>query len=179
MSRSKAVKTTNKRGGKISKPAVLKPEHSVATFDCGKEPINKWLKTRAKNASETDTARTYVVCRGTKRVIGFYALAAGSVEHSKAPGNLRRNSPDPIPVIILAMFGVDLTEQRQGIGQDLLNDAIRRALQAARIIGARALLIHAFDEPAAKFYRERNFRKLNVNEETYFMSMRELRDALP
>jgi GNAT superfamily N-acetyltransferase len=77
------------------------------------------------------------------------------------------------------MFGVDTEEQGRGLGQDLLNDAIRRALQAARIIGARALLIHAFDEAAARYYRDRNFRKLNVNEETFFMSMRELRDALP
>jgi GNAT superfamily N-acetyltransferase len=175
---SKESDAKPKRSGKISKPAALKAGHSITNFDCGREPINKWLKTRAKAASENDTARTYVVCRGSKRVIGFYALAAGAVERASAPGSLRRNIPDPIPVIILAMFGVDKDEQGQGLGQDLLNDAIRRALQAARIIGARALLIHALDAAAAKFYRDRNFAQFSAREETYYITMRELRDAL-
>ena len=166
-----------RRDGKISKPAALKPGHDVAAFDCGREPINAWLKTRAKKAGNGDTARTYVVCHG-RRVIGFYALAAGAVERAAAPGALRRNSPDPIPVIILAMFGVDRAEQGRGLGQDLLSDAIKRALQAARIIGARALLIHALDAAAAKYYRERGFAQLGAEGETFFVAMRELREAL-
>jgi GNAT superfamily N-acetyltransferase len=178
VSKSKEVKPSAKRIGKVSKPATLKPGHDVAAFDCGREPINNWLKTRAKKASENDTARTYVVCRGSKRVIGFYALAAGAVERASAPGRLSRNSPDPIPVIILAMFGVDAREQGQGLGQDLLADAMRRALQAARIIGARALLIHALDAAAAKYYRDRNFAQLSADEETFFVTMKELREAL-
>lgn len=162
---------------KISKPAALKPGHDVSAFDCGREPINAWLKIRAKKAGESDTARTYVVCRG-RRVIGFYALAAGAVERAAAPGALRRNSPDPIPVIILAMFGVDRAEQGRGLGQDLLSDAIKRALQAARIIGARALLIHALDAAAAKYYRERGFAQMGAEGETFFVTMRELREGL-
>jgi hypothetical protein len=44
-----------------------------------------------------------VVCKkDTKQVAGFYSLATGSVNHTEATGNLRRNMPDPIPVIILA-----------------------------------------------------------------------------
>ena len=177
MSKPKEVETTAKRGGKISKPAALKPGHNVTNFDCEREPINKWLKTRAKKATETDTARTYVICRGTKRVIGFYALAAGAVARESAPGALRRNVPDPIPVIILAMLGVHKDEKGQGLGEDLLSDATRRALQAARIIGARALLIHALDPAAAKYYRDRNFSQL-AGEETFYMTMKELREAL-
>jgi GNAT superfamily N-acetyltransferase len=167
-----------KRSGKISKPAALKPGHDVAGFDCGRDLINNWLGTRAKKAGENDTARTYVVCRGTKRVIGFYALAAGAVDRDSAPGPLRRNAPDPIPVIILAMFGVDSAEQGQGIGQDLLSDAMRRTLQAARIIGARALLVHTLDAAAAKYYQERNFAPLDAQKETFYITMREVRDAL-
>ena len=119
-----------------------------------------------------------MVCRGSKKVIGFYALAAGAVEHNQAPGALRRNAPDPIPVIILAQFGVDSQEQGQGLGTDLLSHAMRRALQAAKIIGARALLIHALDDAAAQFYRSHNFRPLDERGETFYMSMREMRDAL-
>ena len=166
------------RGGCITKPAALKPGHDVSSFDCERDRMTSWLGERAKNATESGTARTYVVCRGSRKVIGFYALAAGAVERGSAPGALRRNVPDPIPVIILAMFGVDKNEKRQGIGEDLLNDAMRRALQAARIIGARAMLIHALDAAAARYYRERNFRAFDEKEETFYISMREIRDAI-
>jgi len=167
-----------KRSGRISKPAALKPGHDVSSFDCERDQVTNWLKDRAKKATENDTARTYVVCRGRRKVIGFYALAAGAVDRSSAPGALRRNVPDPIPVIILAMFGVDKTEKRQGIGEDLLNHAMRRALQAARIIGARALLIHALDAAAARYYRERNFAPFDDKQETFYLSMKEIRDGL-
>jgi GNAT superfamily N-acetyltransferase len=167
-----------KRSGRISRPAALKPGHDVSSFDCERDPVTNWLKERAKKAAESDTARTYVVCRGPRKVIGFYALAAGAVDRSSAPGALRRNVPDPIPVIILAMFGVDKGEKRQGIGEDLLNDAMRRALQAARIIGARALLIHALDPAAAKYYKDRNFCPFDEKQETFYISMREIRDAI-
>jgi GNAT superfamily N-acetyltransferase len=163
---------------RITKPAALRPGHDVSSFDCERDRITSWLTERAKKASESDTARTYVVCRGTRRVVGFYALAAGAVERSAAPGALRRNAPDPIPAIVLAMLGVDKSEKGRGIGQDLLSDAMRRALQAARIIGARALVIHALDAAAARYYRERDLRPFDPSEETFYMSMKEIRDAM-
>ncbi len=173
------VKTTTvSSSGKISKPAALKPGHNVDNFDCGSDLINSWLKDRAKKASESDTAKTFVVCRGTKRVIGFYALAAGSVERATAPRPLKQNMPDPVPVIILAMFGVDKAESGKGLGADLLNDALRRALLVAQNIGARAVLVHALDARAAKYYRDHNFRPFDEKEQTFYVTMRELRDGI-
>jgi GNAT superfamily N-acetyltransferase len=170
---AREAKTTS-----VTKPAPLRAGHDVAGFDCGREPINVWLKDRAKKAIEGDTARTYVVCRG-KRVIGYYALAAGAVAHAQAPSGLSRNTPDPIPVIILARLGVDARDQGRGLGQDLLSDAMRRSLQAARIIGARALLIHALDADAARFYEGVGMKRLKPPDEmTFFVSMKEMRAGL-
>lgn len=168
-----------KQSARISKPAALKAGHDVAGFACGRAQIDDWLKNRAKKAIESDTARTYVVCRGTRRVVGYYALAAGAVARESAPSALSRNAPDPVPVIILARLGVHEDEQGRGIGRDLLADAMRRALQAARIIGARALLIHALDAEAARFYAGLGFARLKGPEETtFFVTMKEMRDAL-
>ncbi len=179
MARNVEQAEVKKRSGKISKPAALKPGHDVSSFDCTREVINKWLKERAKKATESDTARTFVICRGTKLVIGFYALAAGSVEHAGAVGNIRRNAPDPIPVIILAMLGVDKNEQGQGLGPNLLADGMRRALNASRNIGARALLVHALDDEAEAFYKKLNFRQVSAADpRTLYISMKEMRDAL-
>lgn len=166
------------KAARLTKPAPLKASHAATAFDCGREPINAWLKDRAKKAIESETARTYVICRG-KRVVGYYALAAGAVAHAQAPGGLSRNTPDPIPVIILARLGVDRSEQGQGLGQDLLSDAMRRSLQAARIIGARALLIHALDADAARFYEGLGMKRLKPPDEmTFFIGMKEMRAGL-
>ncbi|HYD89534.1 MAG TPA: GNAT family N-acetyltransferase [Vitreimonas sp.] len=176
---TKKQQAVAKQSAKISKPTALKAGHDVAGFSCGRAQIDDWLKNRAKKALESDTARTYVVCRGPKRVIGYYALAAGAVARESASGALSRNAPDPIPVIILARLGVDAGEQGQGIGRDLLADAMRRSLQAARIIGARALLIHALDADAARFYEGLGFARLKAPEETtFFVTMREMREGL-
>jgi GNAT superfamily N-acetyltransferase len=90
-------------------------------------------------------------------VAGFYSLAAGAVAHELAAGKLRRNMPDPIPVLVLGRLGVDLGFQGRGLGSALLRDAILRSLQAAEIAGIRALLVQAKNESARAFYLRSGF----------------------
>ena len=116
------------------------------------------------------TARTIVVCREELRVVGYFSLAAGSVEHETAPGALKRNAPDPIPVIILARMAIAIEEQFKGLGSALLAEAMKRTVKASSIIGARALIVHALDDRAANFYRAHGFRPLSG--ETYFIPVK-------
>jgi GNAT superfamily N-acetyltransferase len=163
---------------RLTRPAPLKLAHNVDTFDCGRDVISVWLKKQAKKASLTDTARTFVVCRG-RRVVGFYSLAAGGVDRSGASGRLARNSPDPIPVFILARLGVHSEEQGNGLGQSLVADAMKRSLLGARHIAARALLVHALDAEAARFYKQHGFAPLSeIAETTLYITLKEIRDAL-
>lgn len=97
-----------------------------------------------------------MVCEG-KRVIGYYALAAGSVQRVQTQGRIRRNMPDPIPAIVLGRLAVDQAWQGHGMGADLLQDAVLRALRASREIGARVLLCHAIDAAAQAFYLHHGF----------------------
>lgn len=90
-------------------------------------------------------ARTFVVCKtGTKQVAGFYSLATGSVNHTETTGRLRRNMPDPIPVIILARLAVDVSLHGKGVGADLLHDAVLRCYRVAENIGVRAIMVRAY-----------------------------------
>ena len=102
-------------------------------------------------------SRTYVVCP-QKHVIAFYILATGAVQCRNAPGRIRCNMPDPIPVIILGRLAVHLEWQKKGLGGDLLADAVKRTLQAANIAGIRALLVHALSEEAKQFYQRFGFQ---------------------
>jgi GNAT superfamily N-acetyltransferase len=97
-----------------------------------------------------------VVCVGRK-VVGYYTLAAGAVAHAEAPGRLRRNMPDPVPVMVLGRLAVDRTIHGQGVGTGLLRDAVLRTVQAAEIVGIRAILVHAISEAARRFYEKYGF----------------------
>ncbi|MFE1748571.1 GNAT family N-acetyltransferase [Coleofasciculus sp. H7-2] len=132
-------------------PEPLQATHDVETFDCGKPSLNDWLRKRALENEATGASRTYVVCY-ENQVVGYYSLANGSAIHSEAPGKIKRNMPDPIPVMVLGRLAVDINHQRKGIGKGLVKDAILRTLQASEIAGIRAILVHALDEDAKRFY---------------------------
>jgi GNAT superfamily N-acetyltransferase len=136
-------------------PVLYEPQrHDVSSFDCGSEAQTRWLRQIARTAQATGTARVYVVSPAAEnRVVGYHALAAASVSHEDAsPALLKSAGRSPIPIILLARLGVDVTAQGQGLGTALVKDAMLRASQAAEIVGARALLIHAESDRARGFY---------------------------
>ena len=104
-------------------------------------------------------SRTYVVIDAAddERVIGYYCLASGALAVTDAPGSIRRNMPDPIPMAILGRLAVDHTCKGKGLGVALLQDAMRRSTQAAAILGIRGLLAHAISPQAKTFYEYHGF----------------------
>ena len=144
--------------GAIAAPEPLSPRHHVSQFDCGVPGINVWLQRKARLNESKGGARTYVVCV-QDRVIAFYSLAASSVERRRVSSRVGRSMPEPIPVILLGQLAVDADYQCRGLGSDLLFDADRRALAAAGVIGARAIVVQGLDERAATFYQHHGFTR--------------------
>ncbi len=147
---------TSASGPPVSAPARIAAVHDLGPFACGNAALDDWLKQRALPA-DGRSARTFVACRANV-VIGYYALSTGGVEHAAVPGRLRRNMPNPLPIVILGRLAVDRTEQGSGIGRGLLKDALLRAAQASEAVGFRAILVHAVDEAAVAFYARYGFR---------------------
>lgn len=133
----------------------LSSDHETAEFACGSEAQTSWLRRHAVQAGQSDTSKVYVVCRaGTRRVVGYYALAAGSVSHDSAPPRITRGlGRYPVPVILLTRLGVDTEEQGRGLGSSLVRDALLQTASIAEKVGVRALLIHAETAEAAQLYR--------------------------
>lgn len=113
-----------------------------------------------------------------RRVVGYYALAVGAVAHAEAPGRIRRNMPDPIPVMVIGRLAVDQTVQGQSLGPALLRDAVLRTLQAAEIAGIRAILVHAISERAKRFYEKWGFVASPVEPMTLMITVAEARKAM-
>lgn len=118
--------------------------------------LNDWFEKRALANEKSGASRTYVVCSAGK-VVGYYALANGGVALAKAQGRVRRNMPDPLPVMIVGRLAVERSWQGRNIGRSLLRDAILRTIQAAEIEGIRAILAHAISEDAKRFYERYGF----------------------
>jgi GNAT superfamily N-acetyltransferase len=158
-------------------PQPLLPTHHVADFDSGEPSLDDWLKRRAAKNQANGSSRTYVVCQGTA-VVGFYSLAAGAIRHAEAPPRLKRNRPDPVPVLVLGRMAIASTHQQQGMGTALLNDAIHRAVLASEIAGVAALLVHAKSESAKRFYLSRGFIDSPVKPMTLCLMLGTVQQAL-
>ncbi|OBX10093.1 GCN5 family acetyltransferase [Gallibacterium salpingitidis] len=140
-----------------SAPELLKFHHHLNSFDCGEEVLNLWLKRNALKNQQNQASRTFVICK-ENIVVGFYALAAGSVTHQFVSGALRRNMPEPIPVIVLGRLAIDVKYQGKKLGAALLKDAVLRAKNVAEQVGVKALLVHALNDNARKFYLNYGFQ---------------------
>lgn len=134
--------------------------HDCLSFDSGVGEFDEWLRRTAPVAAASGTSATWVLCRAD-RVVGYYALAMGSVEHRGAPSRLRRGQPDPVPVLLLARLALDRSEQGGGLGADLLRDALIRATAGARDYGARAVIVDAINDRAIEFYQHNGFLPLS------------------
>jgi GNAT superfamily N-acetyltransferase len=131
--------------------------HIVEDFDCGHDALNRFISRFALNSQSAGSAQTYVALTDEK-VVGYYSLAVGAVAHSQAPTRMVKGlARHPVPVMLLARLAVDNGAKRKGLGVALLHDALARTLQAADIAGIRAVIVHAKDNEARRFYEHFDF----------------------
>jgi GNAT superfamily N-acetyltransferase len=141
---------------RLTAPMPLTAHHVTDSFSCGVDSLDDWLKRRSLKNQIQGASRTYVVCDGA-RVVAYYALASGAVTTTQATGKLRRNMPDPIPVVILGRLAVDRSLHGKGFGRSLVRDAGMRVIQAADAIGIRGMTVHALTDDARAFYEKVGF----------------------
>jgi GNAT superfamily N-acetyltransferase len=159
----------------LSAVEKLSKTHDLSAFDCGNESLNTWLKRFALTNLHSDSAQTFVVHRGGV-VVGYYSLTAGSVRQEEAPARVAKGlAKHQIGIILLARLAVDKREQGNGLGKALLKDALLRIMAAAETVGARAVLVHAIDEQARKFYEHFGFERSPIDEFELMLLMKDLR----
>ncbi|WP_443136888.1 GNAT family N-acetyltransferase [Mesorhizobium sp. ORS 3428] len=131
--------------------------HAVSEFSCGKAALDHWLKTRALSNQEKGFTAVLVV-HEANRVVGYYGLAPTAVVPSILPRSIRTGQPpDPVPCLLLGQLAIDTGWAERGIGTGLVKHALQRCVQAAELIGGRALMVNAIDEDAAQFWLRRGF----------------------
>ncbi|MFL5260384.1 MAG: GNAT family N-acetyltransferase [Hyphomicrobiales bacterium] len=162
---------------RLSPPEPLGEQHDVVDFESGVRSLDEWLRRRARANQVSGASRTFVACEG-RRVAGYYAVASGAVAISSTTARLRRNMPDPVPVVLLGRLAVDRRYQGAGIGRALFRDAAQRISEAADMIGIRGILVHAISQDAKRFYEALGFEPSPLDEMTLMVTLKDVRAVL-
>lgn len=142
----------------LSAPEPLTEAHDVSAFSCGKPVLDHWLKARALSNQQKGFTAVLVV-HEAGRVVGYYGLAPTAVVPAALPRAIRTGQPpNPVPCILLGQLATDTGWSGLGIGTGLVKHALQRCIQAASLIGGRALIVNAVDEEAAAFWTRRGFK---------------------
>ena len=161
----------------LQAPEPLGEAHDVVGFASSVDGLDDWLKRRARANQASGASRTYVVADGT-RVVGYYALASGAVVQSAASSRIRRNMPDPIPIVVLGRLAVDREWQGRGLGGAMYRDAAQRLRRAADIIGIRGILVHAISDDARRFYLSLGFEPSMLDPMTLMVRLTDIEMAI-
>lgn len=152
-------------------PQPLGIGHIFNDFSCGEPILDDWMKRRALANQTSGASRTFVVTDHGGRVYGYYAMAAGAISRKMGTGSVRRQMPDPVPVLVLARLAVDHRAQGIKLGGAVLKDAVSRAVVVSQNTGVRALLVHALNEQAKSFYEHYGFQPSPVDAMTLMLTL--------
>jgi GNAT superfamily N-acetyltransferase len=162
----------------LSSPEPLNPNHDVSQFCCGRASLDEWLKRRALSNQEKGFTAVMVV-HERNRVVGYYGLAPTAIVPAVLPRSIRTGQPpDPVPCLLLGQLATDVAWAGKGVGRGLLKHALMRCVAAARLIGGRALIVHAVDASAAEFWRRHGFLPSKEDPLVLFRSMADIAAAI-
>ncbi len=137
----------------------LGDHHEVGNFSCGVKDLDDWLSVHAVDNQRRDLSRTFLLLDDADRVAGYYALTMGGVRKEALPTRYGRGLPKfDIGMVLLARFAIADERQGQGLGRDLLIEAIERAADAGTHVAARFIAVDPIDEAARAFYAKFGFR---------------------
>jgi GNAT superfamily N-acetyltransferase len=157
---------------------LVRYDHAAPTkgqrlaFHSGEPSLDSWLATQARQSLASRDAVTYLLVDESdeRRIAGYFALSSGSIARVDAPVAVSRRAPEPIPAVLLGRFAIDVAYQ--GLGADLLAQALRQAVEAGALIGARVLFLHAVSEPAREFYLHHGFEPSPVHRSVLMRDLR-------
>lgn len=140
--------------------AILRTGHERANFSCGSEPLDRYLRTQARQDQRRGIGQIFVAApAGSDEIAGYYAVSTFGIDPAGLPSNLSNKLPryDQIPAAIIGRLAVDQQHQGQGLGKFLLFDGLYRLVQTRDQLGLWAVVVDAKDEIAAKFYARYGF----------------------
>ena len=151
--------------------APLDAAHDRAAFNCGSEPLDRYLREQVTQDVRRRVAACFVALAEGQRIAGYYTLASASLLLADLPASVGKKLPryPTVPAVRMGRFAIDQAFKGQGLGGALLADALDRSVRSE--IAAYALMVDAKDEAAAAFYRHHGFIALPDSPLTLFLPL--------
>jgi len=160
--------------------ARLDDDHALAGFDCGKESLNGWPAEHARRADRSGVAHVYVWTRqGESTVCAYFAICPTEVVRNDdgVPGSMA-GGYSRIPGYLIARLAIDASLRGHGYGEQLLLDALGKAVAASEIGGGRLIVVDALDDEAQSFYEHYHFVPVRYRERRLVMKVSTAAEAL-
>jgi predicted GNAT family N-acyltransferase len=135
--------------------------HDRAGFDCGVEPLNRYLRSLATQHRTKGIATTFVLVDTTApaTILGYYSLSAASLAFERLTDTDLCSLPAyPIPAVRIGRLAASRAHRGQRLGELLLANAIKRTLAARHKLGVYAVVVEANDAAAEAFCCRHGFR---------------------
>ncbi len=155
----------------------LNKSHDKAGFNCGEDSLNQYFYTQTSQDIKRSLTAIYVLSEGEQSaILGFYTLSASALSLIDLPEDISKRLPryPSLPVTLLGRLAVDIHCQKQGLGEVLLIDALKRADLLSNDIGSMAVVVDALNKNAIHFYEKFGFTKFK-NENKLFLTMKTIK----
>lgn len=160
--------------------SLEKASHDRATFSCGVESLDTYLKRQAAQDQKRNVAHPYVLTDVSGTIHGYYTLSSSAVTLERLPEDLRKGLPayPLVGVVLLGRLATDRRVQGQGVGKVLLADALERALKYSQQIASWAVVVDAIDDNAVAFYQHFGFLPLPGDARSLVLPMKTIAQLL-
>jgi GNAT superfamily N-acetyltransferase len=143
----------------------LGSDHDLSRFDCGTKSLNDWPRVYALDNQRRNLSRTFVLVDDLGGVVGYYSLTMGGVRREALPARYGRGLPRyEIGMVLLVRLAITEDRHGQGLGRDLLIEAIERAAAAGQHAAARFITVDPIDSNATAFYAAFGFKPVEGDE---------------
>ena len=156
-----------------------KQKHKRNQFDCGVDVLNNYLRMMADQQSKKDNSRTFVLIdeNHTGRIIAYYTLTMIPFNLSALPEKLEKKHKNAQTGGLIARLAVDKGYARQGYGEWVLIDALKKLCTASKTVAFPLVIVDA-KEGVIEFYEKFGFTPFLDTPNKLFISMLDVRASL-
>lgn len=142
----------------LRRPATLGPEHDRSRFSCGEPTLDDWLRRYSGQNRRGNTAATWVIADQDYRVAAYATLSMTAIDHSAAPGRLRKAAPDPVPALLVGRLAVDEAFTGFGVGTAMVRHLLATAAELNLSAACKAVVVSALHAPARRWWLKLGFQ---------------------